>query len=118
VSESSTPTDPRRTVIKAQDVQQHRWSPAMLEASGEADWRGRISKCGDSLLRSYLFEAANALLTRTEGACALKTWGLKLAKRTGMKKAKTAVARKLAMLLHRLWCDGTEFRWDVGTAGA
>ena len=47
----------------------------MLEASGEADWRGRISKCGDSLLRSYLFEAANALLTRTEGACALKNLG-------------------------------------------
>ena len=87
-------------------------------ASGEVDWRGRISKCGDSLLRSYLFEAASALLTRTERACALKTWGLKLAKRTCMKKAKTAVARKLAVLLHRMWCDGTEFRWDVGAARA
>jgi hypothetical protein len=64
------------------------------------------------------FEAASALLTRTERACALKTWGLKLAKRTCMKKAKTAVARKLAVLLHRMWCDGTEFRWGAGTARA
>ncbi len=87
-------------------------------ASGEVDWSGRISKCGDSLLRSYLFEAASALLTRTKRGCALKTWGLKLAQRTCMKKAKTAVARKLAVLLHRMWCDGTEFRWDVGTARA
>jgi len=87
-------------------------------ASGEVDWSGRISKCGDTLLRSYLFEAASVLLTRIERGCALKTWGLKLARRSCMKKAKTAVARKLAVLLHRMWCDGTEFRWDVGTARA
>ncbi len=80
-------------------------------ASGETDWNGRISKCGDTLLRSYLFEAAGALLTRTQKWCALKAWGLRLAKRVGMKKAKVAVARKLAIILHRMWRDGTSFCW-------
>ena len=85
-------------------------------ASGEVDWSGRISKCGDALLRSYLFEAASVLLTRIQRWCALKAWGLKLARRTCMKKAKTAVARKLAIILHRMWCDGSEFRWGAETA--
>jgi transposase len=87
-------------------------------ASGEVDWSGRISKCGDALLRSYLFEAAGVLLTRIEKWCALKAWGMRLAKRSGMKKAKVAVARKLAVLLHRMWCDGTTFRWAAEAANA
>jgi len=81
-------------------------------ASGEVDWTGRISKCGDGLLRSYLYEAANALLTRVQKWSALKAWGLRLAKRTSLKKAKVAVARKLAVILHRMWCDGTAFTWS------
>ena len=81
-------------------------------ASGEVDRSGGISKCGDSLARSYLFEAAGVLLTRTQKWCKLKSWGLRLAKRSGGKKARTAVARKLAVLLHRMWCDGTNFQWD------
>jgi transposase len=80
-------------------------------ASGEVDWSGRISKCGDTMLRTYLFEAAGVLLTRIARWCALKAWGLRLAKRTCMKKAKTAVARKLAIILHQMWRDGTPFRW-------
>lgn len=80
-------------------------------ASGEIDWSGRISKCGDTMLRTCLFEAAGALLTRTQKWCALKAWGLRLAKRVGMKKAKVAVARKLAIILHRMWRDGTSFCW-------
>lgn len=87
-------------------------------ASGEIDWSGRISKCGDTLLRSYLFEAAGALLTRTQKWCALKAWGLRLAKRVGMKKAKVAVARKLAIILHRMWRDGTSFCWTRLEANA
>ena len=51
------------------------------------------------------------LLTRIEGFSAPKAWGLKIAKRSGFKKAKVAVARKLAIILHRIWRDGTEFRW-------
>ena len=79
--------------------------------SGERDVSGRISKCGDRLTRSYLYEAANVLLTRVERWSFLKAWAFRLAKRSGPKKAKVALARKLAVLLHRLWRDGTTFRW-------
>ena len=81
-------------------------------ASGEVDWSGRISKCGDAMLRTYLFEAANVLLTRVPKWSALKAWGMRLAKRNGLRKAKVAVARKLAVILHRMWVDGTEFNWS------
>jgi transposase len=87
-------------------------------ASGEVDWSGRISKCGDAMLRTYLFEAANVLLTRVPKWCALKAWGMRLAKRNGLRKAKVAVARKLAVILHRMWVDGTEFNWSTKKAAA
>ena len=87
-------------------------------ASGEMDWSGRISKCGDAMLRTYLFEAANVLLTRVPKWSALKAWGMRLAKRNGLRKAKVAVARKLAVLLHRMWIDGTEFNWSTKNAAA
>jgi transposase len=80
-------------------------------ASGETNWTGRISKCGGTMLRSYLSEAANVLLTRVAKWSALKAWGLRLAKRSGLRKAKVAVARKLAVILHRMWMDGTDFHW-------
>src|SRR5262245_13481803 len=67
-------------------------------ASGEVDWSGRISKCGDAMLRAYLFEAANVLLTRVPKWSTLKAWGMRLAKRNGLRKAKVAVARKLAVI--------------------
>ena len=79
-------------------------------ASGEVDWTGRISKCGDAMLRSYLYEAAGVLLTRVAKWSALKAWGMRVAKRSGLRKAKVAVARKLAVILHRMWVDGTEFK--------
>jgi len=87
-------------------------------ASGEIDWTGRISKCGDKLLRSYLFEAANVLLTRVAKWSTLKAWGMRIAKRSGIRKAKVAVARKLAVILHRMWIDGTEFQWSSKEAAA
>lgn len=64
------------------------------------------------MLRSYLYEAANVLLTRVAKWSALKAWGLRLAKRSGLRKAKVAVARKLAVILHRMWRDGADFRWS------
>jgi transposase len=67
------------------------------DASGEIDWSGRISKCGDAMLRMYLFEAAGVLLTRVPKWSGLKAWGAKLTKRNGLRKAKVAVARKLAV---------------------
>jgi transposase len=81
-------------------------------ASGEVDWSGRISKCGDAMLRMYLFEAAGVLLTRVQKWSALKAWGTRLVKRNGLRKAKVAVARKLAVILHRMWIEGTEFNWS------
>jgi transposase len=87
-------------------------------ASGEVDWSGRISKCGDRMLRSYLFEAAGVLLTRVPQWCKLKAWGHRLWRRIGFKKAKIAVARKLAVILHRMWRDGTDFIWSNKEAAA
>ncbi len=87
-------------------------------ASGEVDWSGRVSKCGDRMLRTYLFEAAGVLLTRVPQWCKLKAWGHRLWKRIGFKKAKVAVARKLAVILHRMWRDGTDFIWSSKEAAA
>ena len=70
------------------------------------------------MVRTYLFEAAGVLLTRVPHWCALKAWGLRLAKRIGFKKAKVAVARKLAVILHRMWRDKTDFHWSTKEATA
>lgn len=78
-------------------------------ASGETDRMGRISRCGDALTRSYLFEAANVLLARSRSTNPLKSWGQKLAKRAGFKKARVALARKMAVVLHRMWLNETDF---------
>ena len=64
------------------------------------------------MLRMYLFEAAGVLLTRVPKWSALMAWGTGLIKRNGLRKAKVAVARKLAVILHRMWVDGTEFNWS------
>jgi transposase len=79
--------------------------------SGEKDHKGRISKAGDPMLRSALYESANSLLARVKRPCALRAWGKQLAEAKGPKRARVAVARKLAILLHRLWQSQTEFRW-------
>ena len=82
-------------------------------ASGETDWSGRISKCGDRKLRVYLYEAAGVPTSPwVPQWCALKAWGHRLWKRIGFKKARIAVARKLAVMLHRMWRDGTDFIWS------
>ena len=78
-------------------------------ASGEIDRMGRISRCGDPMIRSYLYEAANIMLVRARKANPLKSWGMKLAKRAGFKKARIALARKMAVVLHRMWRDATDF---------
>ena len=86
--------------------------------SGEVDHGGHISKCGDRMMRAYLFEAASVVLSRTLRTSTLKTWGLALAKRIGMRRAKVAVARKLAVIMHRVWSDQTEYRWGDAEAAA
>lgn len=82
-----------------------------VHQSGESEWTGRISKTGDELARTYLYEAAGVLLHRVPGRCDLKDWGAKLAKRSGLKRARVAIARKFAVLLHAIWVDGTVFEW-------
>jgi transposase len=81
------------------------------DRSGEIDKNGRISRWGGRLLRTYLFEAATVLLYRTKKWSSLRAWGVALAKRVGMKKAKVAIARKIAVILHCIWVDGTSFEW-------
>jgi len=79
--------------------------------SGETNVDGRISKVGDASVRAALYEAANVILTKPlKGCTALKSWAMKLARRSGMKKAKVALARKLATIMHRMLADGTSFR--------
>jgi transposase len=80
--------------------------------SGETDVTGSISKVGDAMVRTALFEAAHILLTRTSRFSSLKRWAMEVARRRGMKRAKVALARKLGTVLHRMWVDGTEFRWS------
>jgi hypothetical protein len=72
---------------------------------------GNISKCGDKLMRHALYEAANSHLRISKKWSVLRAWGVKLAKRVGAKKACVAVARKLAIVMHRMWIDGTDFRF-------
>lgn len=82
-------------------------------SSGEINLQGRISKMGSSECRSMLYEAANSMLNRSHKKCAIKTWGLKLAKKKGKQKAKVAVARRMAVAMHRMLVDRTEFRFDL-----
>lgn len=86
--------------------------------SGETDVNGRISKCGDPLVRTYLYEAATSLLSKVQKWSALKAWGVRIAKRSGMKKARVAVARKMAVILHQIWLTGETFRWSTAEANA
>jgi transposase len=84
--------------------------------SGETDYTGRISKIGDKEVRTALFEAAHVILTKSVKGSALKSWAMRLAKRAGMKKAKVALARKLAVIMHRMLVDGTTFDFAAAAA--
>lgn len=78
--------------------------------SGETDYTGRISKIGDGSVRTALYEAAHVMLTRPiKGCSALKSWAMRIARRAGMSKAKVALARRLAVIMHRMLVDGTVF---------
>ncbi|NVO58693.1 IS110 family transposase [Rhodobacteraceae bacterium B1Z28] len=81
--------------------------------SGEHDNPGRISRAGDRDVRATLYAAASALLMRTMAGSQIKSWGMRLMRTKGRRRAIVAVARKLAVLLHRMWTDGTEFRPEM-----
>lgn len=78
--------------------------------SGEVDWSGGISRAGDAGVRRALYQAANVLIHHSRGWCALKSWAMRVAKRRGLGKAKVALARKLAVVLHRMWTTGEDYR--------
>jgi transposase len=102
--------DPRR-FSRSEDAGAYAGLVPRRSQSGERDTRGRISRAGDAMLRSALYEAANNLLSRVKRPFALQQWGLSLAETKGPKRARVAVARKLAVLLHSLWLNEDEFRW-------
>jgi transposase len=78
--------------------------------SGETDYTGRISKIGDGSVRTALYEAAHLMLTKPVKGCSqLKSWAMRIARRAGMSKAKVALARRLAVIMHRMLADGTPF---------
>src|SRR5207244_12077353 len=78
--------------------------------SGETDYSGRISKIGDAAVREALYQAAHIMLTKPLKGCSeLKSWAMRIAKRAGMNKAKVALARRLAVIMHRMLADGTPF---------
>ncbi len=85
--------------------------------SGEIDRSGSISRCGDEMMRVMLYEAAQSML-RSKKWSWLKAWAMQIARRRGMKKAIVALARRLAVIMHRIWVDGTEFRWTREAAAA
>lgn len=96
---------------RSRDVGPHFGLTPRKYQSGEKDVTGSISKVGDRMVRTALYEAASVMLSRTVRMSALKAWGMAVAKRRGGKKARVALARKLGVILHRMWVDGTHFRW-------
>jgi transposase len=86
--------------------------------SGETDITGAVSRVGDVMVRTVLYEAAHILLTRAVRFSSLKRWALEVAQRRGMRRAKVALARKLSVILHRMWVEGTTFRWGREVAAA
>ena len=96
---------------KSRDVGVHIGLTPRRYASGEVDRSGGISKCGSGALRTLLFEASVTMLTRSGKWSRLKSWGVRLAQRSGFKPAATAMARKLAVVMHRMWIDETNFAY-------
>ena len=88
------------------------------DQSGESDRPGAISRCGDEMMRTTLYEAAQVMLLRSAKWSWLKAWAMKIARHRGMKRAIVALARRLAVIMHRIWINGTEFRWTREAAAA
>jgi transposase len=103
--------DPSR-FKRSRDVGPHFGLTPKKHQSGELDVTGAITKVGDRMVRTALYEAAGVMLTRTVRFSSLKAWAMAVAKRRGTRKARVALARKLAVILHRMWVDGTSFRWS------
>jgi transposase len=88
------------------------------DQSGERDCQGAISRCGDEMMRTALYEAAQVMLMHSVKWSWLKAWAMKIARHRGRNKAIVALARRLAVIMHRIWVDGTEFCWTREAAAA
>ena len=106
----STVEDPTR-FARSRAVGAHLGLTPRQYQSGEIDRRGRISRCGDALARTLMYEAAVVILTRVKRASSLKDWAHAIARRSGAGKARVALARKLSVILHSIWRSGQPFRW-------
>jgi transposase len=106
----STVEDPKR-FARSRSVGAHMGLTPRQYQSGEVDRSGRISKCGDTLTRTLLYEAAVVILARVKRASGLRDWAQAIAKRSGPGKARVALARKLSVILHSIWRSGEPFRW-------
>jgi transposase len=111
----STVEDPGR-FARSRTIGAHLGLTPRQYQSGEVDRSGRISRCGDTLARTLLYEAAVVILHRVKRASSLKDWALAIAKRSGMGKARVALARKLSVILHSVWRSGEPFRWSEQAA--
>ena len=107
----STVEDPKR-FARSRSVGAHMGLTPRQYQSGEIDRSGRISRCGDTLARTLMYEAAVVILTRVKRASNLKDWAQAIAKRSGPGKARVALARKLSVILHSIWRSGETFRWS------
>jgi transposase len=107
----STVEDPTR-FARSRSVGAHLGLTPKQYQSGEVDRSGRISRCGDTLARTLMYEAAVVILTRVKRASSLKDWAHAIARRSGPGKARVALARKLSVILHSIWRSGEPFRWS------
>jgi transposase len=113
----STIEDPAR-FARSRSVGAHIGLTPRQYQSGEVDRSGRISRCGDTLARTLMYEAAVVILSRIKKPSGLKDWAQAIAKRSGIGKARVALARKLCTILHSIWRSGEPFRWSAQPAGA
>src|SRR5258707_15636573 len=93
------------------------WADVFQVSIGRGGLERQKSRCGDEMMRVMLYEAAQSML-RSKKWSWLKAWAMQIARRCGMKKAIVALARRLAVIMHRMWVDGTEFRWTREQAAA
>jgi transposase len=98
--------------VHSREVGAHVGLTPRRHQSGEIDYNGGVSKCGDTMLRAVLYEAAQSMLCHSQKWSWLKAWAVRVAQRRGMRRATVALARRLAVILHRMWVDGTTFRWS------
>ncbi len=111
-----TAIDDRTRFRRSRDVAAYFGLTSKRWQSGTSnDVQGRISKAGDPDMRRALYEAASALMTRFKGKDKVKSWGERIAKRSCHRKATVAVARKLTVIMHAMWTDGTFYVGDPGT---